>query len=300
MQKIIPHLWFNTEAEEAVSFYKSVFSGGATHSTVRYTEAGHKIHKMNAGDVMTIEFEIEGFRFVALNGGPYFTFTPAISFMVNCSSTEEVDNLWAKLIEGGEALMQIDAYPFSKRYGWVKDKYGVTWQLIYRDEPVTHKITPSLMYAGNVAGKAEEAYTFYTSIFEHSSIGLVARYGAGQEPDKEGTIMYADFILDGQKFAAMDSAQAHEFTFNEAVSLMVMCDTQEEIDYFWEKISAVPESEQCGWLKDKYGVSWQVVPRGMDQMLNDPDNDKVNRAMNAVLSMKKLNIAEIKHAFEGK
>ncbi|HWH07416.1 MAG TPA: VOC family protein [Candidatus Paceibacterota bacterium] len=299
MQKIIPHLWFNKEAEDAATFYTSVFNGGAIHSTVRYPEAGKEIHGMDAGSVMTVEFEIEGYRFVALNGGPHFTLNPAISFMVGCPTKEKVDELWEKLSEGGTALMPLDTYPFSERFGWIKDKFGVTWQISVVEEVPDVNIIPSLLFVGDKAGKAEEAIQHYTSVFKDGCIGTVARYGANQAPDKEGTIMYADFTLAGQKFAAMDSAHEHQFTFNEAISLMVTCATQEEIDYYWEKLSAVPQAEQCGWLKDAYGVSWQIIPEGMDALLNNPDKEAANRAMNAMLQMKKIDIAAIERALRG-
>lgn len=300
MQKITPHLWFDKNAEEAVSFYTSVFRGGKVYSTARYSETGQEVHGMEPGTIMTIEFEIEGLKFLALNGGPIFKFTPAISFMLSCKTTEEVDELWEKLSDGGESLMPIDSYPFSKRYGWVKDKFGVSWQLIYGDKLPERKIVPSLMFAGEQSGKAEEAINFYISLFADSKIGEVARYGANNAPDKEGTIMYADFTLAEQKFAAMDSAQAHDFTFNEAISLLVTCNDQAEIDQLWEQLSAVPDSEQCGWLKDRFGVSWQIVPGGMEKMLNDPDKEKSSRAMEAMLKMKKIDVAKLNQAYEGK
>lgn len=294
MTKITPHLWFDKQAEEAVNFYVAVFGKGKIGNAARYPEAGKEIHGMEPGTVMTMEFEIDGCPFLALNGGPHFKFTPAISFMVHCASKEEVDTLWQKLIEGGSVLMPIDAYPFSERYGWLKDKYGVTWQLIFSNGmAIEQKIVPSLMFAGTVAGKAEEAINFYTALFENSSVGMIARYPADQAPDKEGTIMYADFTLAGQKFAAMDSARVHDFTFNEAVSLLVICKDQAEIDELWSKLSAVPEAEQCGWLKDMYGVSWQIVPAGMAEIMNNPDKEKTNRAMAAMMQMKKIDIAKL-------
>lgn len=292
MQKIIPHLWFDKNAEEAVAFYTSVFGNARICSTAHYPDAGREIHGMDAGSVMTVEFEIEGYRMMALNGGPVFTFTPAISMFVQCKDKEEVTMLWEKLSQGGSALMELAAYPFSECYGWLKDKYGMTWQLLACGT-TERKVYPSLMYAGAVAGKAEEAIQFYTSIFKDSHIGDLARYGAGQEHDKEGTIMYGEFTLAGQKFAAMDSGYAHEFTFNEAVSLMVMCKDQEEIDYYWEKLAVDPSAGQCGWIKDKYGVSWQITPEGMDEILNDPDKAKANKAMEAMLQMKKIDIEKL-------
>lgn len=305
MQKIIPHLWFDTNAEEAVNFYTSIFSNGKVGPKTHYTEAGFEIHHMPAGTVLTVSFEIEGFQFMALNGGPIFKFNPSVSFMLNFdpskdqNAVQHLDELWGKLSEGGKELMPLQEYPFSKRYGWIQDKFGVSWQLILSNPDGEERvfIVPSLLFVKEVCGKAEEAMNFYLSVFSGKT-GTIARYPAGGELDKEGTIMFEDFMLENQWFAAMDSAQKHDFAFSEAISLLVLCDTQEEIDRYWEKMSAVPAAEQCGWLKDKYGVSWQIVPKGMDEMLNGPDREKADRAMNAMLKMKKIDIAELKKAYE--
>ncbi len=291
MQKITPHLWFDKEAEEAVKFYTSIFDKSEIFSTSRYPEAGSKIHGMKAGTVMTQHFQIEGFELIALNAGPIFKLNPSISFTVQCPTIDDVSTLWEKLSENGKALMPLDSYPFSEKYGWIQDKFGVTWQLNFVKEVNERKIIPSLMYTNEMAGKAEEAINFYTSIFKDSEIGLIARYGADQAPSEEGTVMYSDFLLSGQKFIAMDSAGPHEFKFNEAISLLVTCKDQEEIDYFWEKLSAFPESEQCGWLKDKYGLSWQIVPSGMEKLISSPDKEKANKGMAAMMKMKKIDIS---------
>lgn len=299
-QKITPNLWFDDQAEEAVNFYTSVFNNSTIEKTSHYGEAGTEIHGQKAGTVMTVEFQIEGYSFTALNGGPHFKFTPAISFFVNCETEEEVDELWEKLSDGGTPLMPLDSYPFSEKYGWIQDKYGLSWQLILSDTEGDRrpKIIPSLLFVGEQAGRAEEAISFYKSLFNNSEIGMIARYGADQEPDEEGTIMFADFKLEDQWFAAMDSAHDHEFGFNEAISLIVNCQTQEEVDYFWEELSAVPEAEQCGWLKDKYGVSWQIIPEVLPQLLNGDDPEKSKKAMQAMLQMKKIDIEKLEQAYE--
>jgi predicted 3-demethylubiquinone-9 3-methyltransferase (glyoxalase superfamily) len=183
----------------------------------------------------------------------------------------------------------------------VQDKYGLSWQLILtnpdgEERPV---IIPSLLFVGNVCGKAEEASDFYLSVFKNSKRGAIARYPGGMEPDKEGTVMFTDFKLEGQWFAAMDSARMHNFIFNEAISLIVKCEDQREIDYYWEKLSAVPEAEQCGWLKDKYGVSWQIVPAAMDEMMSKGTREQIDRVTKAFLPMKKFDIAKLKEAYEG-
>ena len=194
--------------------------------------------------------------------------------------------------------MPLDRYPFSEKYGWVEDQYKVSWQLFLTEEGAPQKIMPSLLFVGNNAGRAEEAITFYDSVFQDSEIKQIARYDAGQEPNKEGTVMYADFVLNNQLFAAMDSAHEHDFNFNEGVSLIVRCDTQKEIDNYWDKLSADPKAEQCGWLTDKFGVSWQVVPVMMDELFEGEVTAQSERAMEAMLQMKKLNISKLKQAYE--
>ena len=300
-QKIIPNLWFDRQAEEAADFYISVFRNSRVGQITRAGKAGFEIHGLPEGTVMNVVFEIEGYRFIAINGGPLFKFNPSISFLVSCNTKEEVSAIWEKLSVDGSALMDLGTYPFSEKYGWMQDRYGLSWQIMYSgDREFTRKITPTLMFVGKQWGKTEEAVNFYTSVFSHTKIDHILRYGKGEEPDKEGTVRHAGFSLENQDFAAMDSARSHNFTFNEAVSLMIECRSQEEIDAFWEKLTADGGQESvCGWLKDKFGVSWQVAPAVLGEMLRDPDAEKVARVTDAFLKMKKLDIAELKKAFNG-
>ena len=297
MQKITPHLWFDKEAEEAAEYYASIFKNSKIGSVSRYTDAGQEIHKQKAGTAMTVEFELEGYKFVALNGGPIFKFNPSISFFVRCASESEIDELYNKLSEGGEVLMPFQKYPFSEKYAWISDKYGVSWQLFLGDSD-KQKIAPCLLFVGEQNGKTEKAMNLYTSLFPDSKIGDISRYGKGQEPNPENNIQYASFFLCNQEFTAMDGGLDHKFTFNEAVSLLVNCDTQEEIDRYWNTLSAHPESEQCGWLKDKFGVSWQITPTILGELFNTPDPEKSKRVMNTMLKMKKLDIEKLKQASE--
>jgi predicted 3-demethylubiquinone-9 3-methyltransferase (glyoxalase superfamily) len=299
MQKISPFLWFDNNAEEAVNFYASTFKNFKPGKPVRYTEAGAAASGRPKDSVMTVPFELEGIKITALNGGPIFKLNPAISFFVNCEDKEEVEQLWDKLSRGGKSLMPLDTYPFSEKYGWIEDKYGLSWQLFYSATPVDQKIVPSLLFVGDVAGRAEEAINFYTSIFQNSKRLGTFRYEANQLPDKEGTIAYADFLLQGQKFAAMDSAQAHNFTFNESISFVINCEDQEEIDHFWNKLAegADEKAQQCGWMKDKYGVSWQIVPIELGRLLGDKDPMKSQKVMQAILGMKKLIVKDLQKAF---
>lgn len=300
MQKITPSLWFDKTAEEAMNFYTSIFSNSKILSIKRYPEeAPAEFMEGMEGRVLTGIFELEGYRFMALDGGPLFTFNPSVSFIMNIESEEEINELWEALSKGGETLMPLDVYPFSEWYGWIQDKYSVSWQLMLAGDSVEQKIIPSMMFVGDQCGRAEEAINFYASIFNESNVVNVIRYEAGSEPQQEGTVMFSDFKLGGQLFAAMDSALEHDFTFNEAISFYVECEDQAEVDHFWEKLSAVPEAEQCGWLKDKYGLSWQIVPKQLGEFLSDPDREKADRAMQAMLQMKKIDIAELKQAYDG-
>jgi predicted 3-demethylubiquinone-9 3-methyltransferase (glyoxalase superfamily) len=195
--------------------------------------------------------------------------------------------------------MGLGEYPFSKWYGWIQDRYGLSWQLLLTDRPMRQRITPTLMFAGDVLGKAEQAVKTYVSVFHKSAVGDIARYGKGEEPDKDGTVRHAAFTLEGQRFAAMDSARVGNIRFTEAISFIVNCENQEEVDYYWGKLSAVPQAEICGWLKDKYGVSWQIVPVVLPLMLKDQDTERVARVTEAFLKMKKLDIAQLKKAYGG-
>ena len=195
--------------------------------------------------------------------------------------------------------MPLNTYPFSEKYGWAVDKYGLSWQIMYMgDDEIKQRITPSLMFVGEQCGNTEEAITFYASVFHDSKIGDIHRYGEGAAPDKPGTIQHLAFTLENLDFAAMDSAYEHDFTFNEAISFIVNCDTQEEIDYYWDKLSAVPEAEQCGWLKDKYGFSWQIIPSIMNEMMQNKEPKKLAQVTEAFLKMKKFDIAELVKAYE--
>lgn len=302
MQKITPHLWFDKGAKEAAAYYVSVFEKDSKVTSVQ------TIHNTPSGDADIVSFTLHGQPFMAISAGPYFKFTPAISFIVNFDPSKEsdaaknIDAVWNKLSEGGKALMEIGEYPFSKRYGWIQDTYGLTWQLILTNPEGEERpdIVPSLMFVGGKVGRAEEAVNFYTSVFKDSKKGALMRYPAGSDAGKEGTVMFTDFKLLDTWFAAMDSAGPHHFDFNEAVSFIVKCDSQEEIDYYWEKLSAVPESEQCGWCKDQFGLSWQIVPSAMDEMMASNDKDKIARVTKAFLQMKKFDIAKLHNAYEGK
>lgn len=300
MQKIIPHLWFDKQAKEAAEFYVSVFPESSVNNVTT-------LHDTPSGNADIVSFTVWGFEFMAISAGPDFKINPSISFMVNFDPSKDsnaethLNGIWDKLVEGGKVLMEIDKYPFSERYGWVKDKFGVSWQLILTDPKGEERpnIIPSLLFVNDVAGKAEEATGYYISLFKNSKRGAIARYPQGMSPDKEGELMFTDFMLHGQWFAAMDSRREHEFHFSEAVSFLVTCDTEEEMDFLWEKLSAVPESEQCGWLKDKWGVSWQITSKELQDMLENGTREQIDRVTQALMPMHKIDLAKLREAFMG-
>ncbi len=264
MKKITPHLWFDKEAKEATAFYASLFANSKVKNVTT-------ISGTPSGDCDIVSFELAGLDFMAISAGPYFKLNPSVSLFVVFDNEAEIEAAWNTLIERGKALMPYDKYPWAHKYGWLQDKYGLSWQLSWSEHhKMEQKITPLLMFTKDVAGKTKEAIETYTSIFPHSKVEMLVSY-TKDDADKEGFIKHSRFRLGGQHFMAMDSSLQHDFSFNEALSFVVNCDTQEEIDYYWKKLSAVPESEQCGWLKDKYGVSWQIVPTAM----NEPPTSKL-------------------------
>jgi predicted 3-demethylubiquinone-9 3-methyltransferase (glyoxalase superfamily) len=297
MKNITPCLWFDSQAEEAVNFFVSIFGNSRIGGIARYGEAGAQASGKPKGTVMTVEFELEGQQFMALNGGPYFTFSPAVSFFVSNGSAEEIDDLWKKLSAGGKTLMELGKYPFGEKYGWLIDRFGVSWQFFLEDRP--QKIAPALMFIGKQQGKAEEAIHFYVSLFKNSGITMMARYEPGTD-GPEGEVVHAKFTLDGQDFIAFDSHVQHDFTFTPAISFIANCETQQEVDELWAKLSEDGATEQCGWLKDKYGVSWQIVPTVLGEMMQDKDTGKSERVMKAMLKMVKPDIKILKQAYEQK
>ncbi len=226
MPTITPHFWFDKEAKEAAEFYTSLLPDSKVTNITT-------LHDTPSGDCDLVSFELAGQPFMAISAGPLFTFNPSVSFLLNFDPSKDndvrahLDRLWEQLSEGGTTLMPLDTYPFSERYGWIQDRYGLSWQLMLTNPSGVERpfITPSLMFTGKNAGHAEEAIEFYCAVFTGSRRSITARYPKRMEPDQEGTLMFADFSLLGTWFAAMDSAREHNFTFNEAISFLVPCQT---------------------------------------------------------------------------
>lgn len=296
-QKITPFIWYDHEAEDAARLYTSLFADGRITHVSRYSDAGNEVHGQPAGKVMVAGFEIAGLRISALNGGQAFRPTPSISFFVRLDTEAEVNALWERLGEGGSVLMPLDTYPWSRRYGWLQDRYGVSWQIsVHETGARGPTITPSFLFTGDNFGRAAEAISLYTSIFPGSEEEHVELREPG-DGEAAGSVLFGSFTLSGQTFNIMDGPGAHDFGFSEGLSLMVSCETQDEIDHYWEALIADGGREsQCGWLKDRFGVSWQITPTIMEKLMASSDPAAADRLMTAMLKMKKLDIATLEAA----
>ena len=292
MQKITPFLWLDKNLKEITDFYISAFPGSTVSSDGSLSDTP-------SGNVEMATLTIHGKQISLMTAGPQFKLNPSISMFVTFETEAEIEAAWNILIDGGMAMMPYDTYPWAKKYGWLQDKYGLTWQLSWSDNhDMAQRITPMMMFTQHVAGKTKEAIDFYTSIFPNSKTDLLVPYVEG-DGDTPGLIKHSRFTLNNENFLAMDSSADHKFTFNEAFSFVVNCDNQEEIDFYWDKLSAVPEAEACGWLKDKYGVSWQIVPSDMSTMMSCGDPEKIGRVTAAFMQMKKFDLATLRKAFDG-
>lgn len=278
---IYPCIWFNNNGREAADFYCKIFP--------------HARLAEDSGIVQMLE--LNGQKMMLLNGGPQFQPNASVSFLVPSMDESVTEDLFYKLAEDGIVLMPLDSYPFSKKYGWVRDRYGVTWQLYTGEKGNTDQyFTPTMMFVGKNNGKAKEALSFYTSIFSSSAIDGIMEYPEGGE-DTVGNVQHAQFSIDGFMMACMDSSYSHDFNFDEGISIVVNTKDQEETDYYWNALVAAGGSESmCGWLKDKYGVSWQIVPKQLLQLVGSPDKERSQRAFQAMLKMKKIIIADLEKA----
>jgi predicted 3-demethylubiquinone-9 3-methyltransferase (glyoxalase superfamily) len=299
MKTITPNLWFDKNTEEAVNFYVSLFSDSKINSTSYFGKEGFEHHGMPEGTVMTIGFELNKQKLIALNGGPIFKFNESISFFVYCESDEQINSLYKKLSDGGKVNMPLDKYDWSEKYAWVKDKFGVSWQLDVTKNNANQKIVPALLFVNEKFAKVKEAVDHYTNIFPDSKV--IFEFPNPKIENIPGeTLAFAQFSLSGNLFNAMSGQGEHKFDFNEAFSFVVNCDDQKELDYFWDKLSegGDPKAQMCGWLKDKFGVSWQIIPSVLSKYLSD--GNKAQKVMARVLQMKKLDIRKLEEAYNSK
>lgn len=276
---ITPCLWFNNQAKEAGAFYCSQFANA----------------KIVAQSPVVTEIEVSGQHITLLDGGPMYQPNASISLFYVCDTEEEINRIWKTFAEKGSVLMPLDKYEWSERYGWVNDQYGVSWQFwLGKLEEVGQRITPSLLFTGKQYGRAEEAINHYSAIFRNVHSKSIRHFGKHETPEEEGKVKHAEIIFNGQKFMFADSALSHKVTFSEGVSFTIHCETQDEIDYYWTKLTESGEESMCGWLKDKFGVSWQVIPTILSKIMSDPA--KAGKAAKAFMQMRKFDIEKLVQA----
>lgn len=297
MDKIAPCIWYDQSALEAAQLYVSSFESSKLEHVTHYLENDASPSGLPAGTPLTVRFTLCGQAFIALNGGPVFRPNPALSFFVSCEDDAQFDALWDRLSPGGGVLMEVAEYPFSKRFGWLADRFGVSWQLSLTGSKQT--ITPYLMFTEGVHGRAEEAIGFYTGVFSDAKVLDIQRYGEGSGAPA-GTVMFGSFQLESQDFIAVDSAYPHGFTFGEGISLCVYCRDQAEIDALWMRLTDGGAEQPCGWLKDRFGVSWQIIPRDMEKLSDSADPVRAGRVSAALMRMTKIDIRALQDAYDGR
>ncbi|MEN9697780.1 MAG: hypothetical protein RLZ56_1201 [Bacteroidota bacterium] len=272
---VYPCLWFNGKIKEATEFYCSLFPN----------------HQIQASNEIISKFQLEGTTIKLLNGGALFSMNYSISFFVKCTTQEEIEKLWMALSKDGKVMMPLGKYPWCDQYAWVADQFGMSWQLFLG--PLAQgeqKIIPCLLFTNDVFGKGLEAMQYYTRLFPSSTITSQSMYEEG-EGQPIGTLKYGSYTLGNTQFAAMDGPGAHQFAFNEGISFVVECKDQAEIDYYWNALTQDGHEGQCGWLKDKFGVSWQIVPGVLNELMRDPAT--AQKAQNAFMKMRKFIIQDL-------
>lgn len=290
MQQLIPNIWCDGTADEARDFYLEAFAGLGVSlvENVAYPAEGlPDFQQPLAGKTLTNELDFDGFRVLLINADDTFAPNPSINFFVNFDPAtmkhpvDKLDQLWRALSADGSVLMELGEYDFSQHYGWVADKFGVNWQLMLTDPSGDPRplIVPQLMFCGAAQGKAAQAREYYLELFDGEA-GPSVTYPDSQE------VVFSDMKVLDTWVAAMDSAVPQPFTFSEGVSLMVEAKDQAELDRWWAALSTDPDAEQCGWCRDQFGVSWQVVPAAMNDLMQRPG------AYDKLLNMKKIVIDE--------
>ncbi len=263
---------------------------------MRYGKAGYDIHKKPEGSILTIDFILNGQSFVALNGGPVYKINESISFYVYCNNENRLKFLFDKFSEGGEILMPLGEYEWSRLYVWLKDKFGVSWQLDINDINSNQKIVPTLLFTNEKSILVGDAVNFYTALFPNSKIITLVPFDKSLSVLAE-KLQFAQFSLDGYIINAISGGNVfHKFDFNEAFSFILRCETQDEIDYYWDKLTEGGEEVECGWLKDKFGLSWQIVPTILNELFKDPK--KFEKLMESLLKMKKIEINRLTEQIE--
>ncbi|MGL4759339.1 MAG: VOC family protein [Patescibacteria group bacterium] len=295
MKNPIIHLWFDTEAKNAADFYLSVFSSNASIINKSI------INSNSNNEYDFFEMKIHNQELILISAGPFFKKNSSISMFVNYSTEEELREIYNKLSEGSKILMELGKYDFSPLYSWIEDKYGVSWQLIYDPQNQYNQvIEPCFLFTNEACGKAKEAMELYTKALPNSSIKTLVNYPQGVEGQSTNNLMYGVLDLNGYTLIFMDSSLEHDFNFNEGVSVLLNVENQTEFDNCYKYLSDAIESEQCGWVKDKYGISWQIQPIQLVDIMRSSNVESKNKVIQKILTMKRLEIGKILEVFNKK
>ncbi|CRH17276.1 VOC family protein [Carnobacterium maltaromaticum] len=284
--KFAPCLWVDNQVEEMTELYTKVFENGKPLKTLYFLEDAHG----KIGDILTQSVQLANQEFILLNGGPEFKATPSISYMVTCTSETQLQVLWQELSEGGKLLMNLAIYPGVGQFGWLEDRFGISWQFSLDQSSSSQKITPCFMFSGEQYGNASRAVAEWIEVFQSGEI--LEHYS-----NEDLTTKLAKFTLHQQEFMAMDSAVDHDFTFSLANSFYVYCENQKEIDRLWTAITSKGTEMPCGWMGDRFGVAWQTVTRDMDTMLDRKNLTKALAVTQAVYGMMKIDSEELRRIY---
>lgn len=287
MQKIIPHLWFDKEALEAVQLYTSLFPDS-------HMDWIHDLTDTPSGDAVLVQFQLANLTLAAISAGPYFKLNESTSLMVHFQNKDELNRIFEALSEAGRVLMPLGEYPFNSHYVWFEDRFGLSWQFFYSPENSRAvQLEICLLFSQKQVGQARSFLEKAQALFLNSQIGTVNHYQENEKQEAKALINYGELLLNQQRLVVMDHGFGGENSFNEAFSLMVYTDSQEETQRLYQQLSHVPESEQCGWVKDEFGISWQIVPRPLMEAYENLPKDRMKQVNDAILTMKRLNYDEI-------
>lgn len=271
---LYPCLWFDNNSRDAADFYVSAFPSS----------------KILDSNPLVTTFELIGTKFMALNGGPMYKMTPAFSFSVYHENEMETRRLYNLLSKHGNILIPLDKYDWSPLYAWVEDKFGVSWQLDANSSGQKEKIIPTLLFVNQKNTMVKDAVEYYKNIFPGSDTIFEAPFPPGTGMP-EGSLLFARFRLNENVINIMCSTEYHDYDFTPGNSIVIECETQEEIDFYWEKLGKDGLYSMCGWLEDKYGVSWQIIPSVLPGLMMDPE--KAGKVAQAFMKMQKLEIGPI-------
>jgi predicted 3-demethylubiquinone-9 3-methyltransferase (glyoxalase superfamily) len=253
-----------------------------------YTTCVPNSKLINSSNIV-VQAKIAGVDVMGINGGSHFSPNASVSYMLVLEKQAEVDEIWDLLQVEGKILMPLSSYPWSAYYGWVEDKYGVHWQLYLGQlSDVNHQaLVPTLMFSGSNRGNCKNAISFYQAVFSEFKLQGILHYSQENLSDY---VQHAQFVINGFTIMVMDSENDIDAPFTEGNSFVIQCDTQDEIDFYWNELTKNGVESQCGWCKDPFGVSWQIIPRNMNELI------RTETAVAAMMQMKKIDIAKLQNA----